>query len=297
MKLSHRERAGRRFGIALTAPAVFLVVLLIAVPALLMLDQSMRRVPASGASWGEFIGFANFQLIVASPVLWNSIATTIVFALGFVAVTTVIGVAAALLLNEQFVGRWFVRSILVIPWACPWLIAGIMWKWFIDGDIGGLNAILMHLGLIDEYINFLASPTWALVMTILAAAWRQASLVTLLLLAGLQTMPPDLHSAASVDGAGVFRRFWHMTLPWLRPVLAVVTVLNIIYGLMQFDLIFTMTQGGPADATTLMSILIYRQMFVFGNLGVGSAISTVLALLALIGGVIAVKLIYRETEV
>ncbi len=121
--------------------------------------------------------------------------------------------------------------------------------------------------------------------------------MTLLLLAGLQTMPPDLHSAASVDGAGVFRRFWHMTLPWLRPVLAVVTVLNIIYGLMQFDLVFTMTQGGPADATTLTSILIYRQMFVFGNLGVGSAISTVLAMMALIGGLLAVRLIYRETEV
>ena len=297
MTLSPRERGARRFGIALTAPSVFLVALLIAVPALLMLDQSMRRVPPSGASWGEFIGFANYQLILASPVLWHSVLITIIFALGFVAVTTVIGIGAALLLNEHFVGRWFVRSILVIPWACPWLIAGIMWKWFIDGDIGGLNSLLMHLGLITEYIDFLANPTWALVMTILAAAWRQASLVTLLLLAGLQTMPPDLHSAASVDGAGVFRRFWHMTIPWLRPVLAVVTVLNIIYGLMQFDLIFTMTQGGPADATTLMSILIYRQMFVFGNLGVGSAISTVLALLALVGGVIAVKLIYRETEV
>ncbi len=173
--LSVRERANRRFGRALTAPAVVLVVVLIAIPAVLMLDQSLRRVPANGASWGDFIGFDNYQVVLTSPVMWRSVLVTVIFAVGFVALATLVGLLAALLLNERFAGRWFVRAILVIPWACPWLIAGILWKWFIDGDLGGLNALLMLLGIIHEYIDFLANPTLALIMTIVAAAWRQAS--------------------------------------------------------------------------------------------------------------------------
>jgi multiple sugar transport system permease protein len=121
--------------------------------------------------------------------------------------------------------------------------------------------------------------------------------VALLLLAGLQTLPHEIQDAAKVDGAGVFQRFRHITMPWLRPALTIVTVLNVIYGLMQFDVIFAMTQGGPGTATSLLSYLIYRQFFIFTNFGVGSAIAVSLALIALIGGLIAVRLLYRRVEV
>lgn len=134
-------------------------------------------------------------------------------------------------------------------------------------------------------------------MTALAAIWRQSCLVALLLLAGLQTLPREVWDAASVDGAGILQRFRHITLPWLRPALTVVTVLNIIYGLMQFDVIFAMTQGGPGSATTLLSFLIYRQFFIFTNFGVGSALAVALAAVALLGGLIAVKTLYRKIEV
>ncbi|MFG2041696.1 carbohydrate ABC transporter permease [Dactylosporangium sp. NPDC048998] len=291
------SRAARRFGLALAMPSIALVLLLILVPAALTIDQSLRDVPADGSGWGEFVGLANYQRVLASPVLWRSLLLTLAFAGIFIVLSTVIGLGTALLLNESFPGRWFVRSLVVIPWACPWMIVGIIWKWFLDGSIGELNGVLLRTHLISGYSDFLASPKWALVATVLAATWRQSSMVALLFLAGLQTLPPDLHATAAVDGAGVFTRFRHITIPWLRPVLAVVTVLNIIYGLMQFDLVFTMTQGGPGDATTLMSILIYRQMFLYTNLGVGSAIATVLALVALGGGLAAVKLLYRTVEV
>lgn len=267
-----------------------------ALPAALMVDQSMRSVPPDGSRWGEFVGFQNYHRVLTSDVVWHSVFVTVVFTGGFVLVSTGIGLGMALLLNQAFFGRSLLRAVLVIPWACPWLIAGIVWKWFVDGDVGGLNSVLYRLGVVDDYVNFLASPTWALIVVVLAAAWRQASLVALLLLAGLQTMPPELQQAAAIDGAGVMQRFWHMTLPWLRPVMAIVTVLNLVYGLMQFDLVYTMTQGGPADATTLTSILIYKQMFTYTNLGAGSAIATVLAAMAATAGYVAVKVIYRRVE-
>lgn len=211
--------------------------------------------------------------------------------------STVIGLAAALLLNEKFVGRLVLRGLLVLPWACPWLIVGIIWKWFLDGNIGLFNGVLIRLHLISDYKDFLSDPDWALTMTAVAAVWRQSCLVALLLLAGLQTLPRDIWDAASVDGAGIIQRFRHITLPWLRPALTVVTVLNVIYGLMQFDVIFAMTQGGPGSSTTLLSFLIYRQFFIFTNFGIGSALAVSLAFIALIGGLIAVKTLYRKIEV
>jgi multiple sugar transport system permease protein len=126
--------------------------------------------------------------------------------------------------------------------------------------------------------------------------WRQASFAGILLLAGLQTMPGELHEAAALDGANGWQRFTNITLPWLRPVLITVTVLNIIYAFLQFDVVFAMTQGGPGDTTQVLSILIYRQLFGVTNLGLGSAIAVILGVVALIGGLTTVKLFYREEK-
>lgn len=252
--------------------------------------------PIDGNGRGRFVGFANFAFLFKNPVFWQTTIRTSIFAGIFIVGSTVIGLAQALLLNENFRGRSLLRGILVLPWACPWLIVGIIWKWFADGDIGILNGVLLRLHLISHYQDFLSNPNLSLFMTALASIWRQSCLVALLCLAGLQTLPREIWDAAAVDGAGIFQRFRHITLAWLRPALTIVTVLNIIYGLMQFDVIFAMTQGGPGSSTTILSFLIYRQFFLFTNFGVGSAIAVVLALMALIGGLVAVKLLYRKVD-
>jgi multiple sugar transport system permease protein len=254
-------------------------------------------VPADGVGIGEFTRVDNYIFLFKNEIFWATSLRSIWFALIFIIGSTVIGLAAALLLNEKFVGRMVLRGLLVLPWACPWLIVGIIWKWFADGNIGLLNGVLIRLNLISEDKDFLSDPSWAIWMTAIAATWRQSCLVALLLLAGLQTMPREIWDAATVDGAGIFQRFRHITLPWLRPALTVVTVLNVIYGLMQFDVIFAMTQGGPGSSTTLLSFLIYRQFFIFTNFGIGSALAVALALIALVGGLIAVKTLYRKIEV
>lgn len=286
-----------KFGLLLVLPSLAILLLILVIPGFLTLNQSFRKVPTTGINPGPFIGLENYNLILTSSVFWESVRITILFAGFFVIFSTLFGILMALFLDQKFFGSWLLKGLLIIPWAAPWLIIGIIWKWFVDGSIGLLNGTLFRLGLISEYQDFLTNPNLVLYVTALAATWRQSCLVAILFLAALQTLPRELIDASRVDGAGVWRRFWNIKLPWLRPALAIVTVLNIIYGLMQFDVIFAMTQGGPGSLTTILSFLIYRQMFIFTNYGVGSAIAVFLALLALLAGLVAVKLIYKRVEV
>ena len=287
-------KADRAFGLKLVAPAMILLIALLAVPTVLTVVYSLHDVPANGASFGPFVGIENYTIIFASPVFWRSAQVTATFAIGFVVLSTVIGLAMALLLNQRFIGRGLARALLIIPWATPWLVIGILWKWFADGSVGGLNAVLMMLGLISDYQPFLSDPNTALPITVLAAVWRQASFAGILLLAGLQTLPEELHEAAGLDGANVWQRFTNITLPWLKPVLITVTVFNVIYAFLQFDVVFAMTQGGPGDTTQVLSVLIYRQLFVNTNIGLGSALAVILGVVALIGGLAIVRLFYRR---
>lgn len=287
-------KADRAFGLKLVAPAMIILIVLLALPTLLTVVYSLHDVPASGSSFGPFVGIENFTIIFSSPVFWRSAQVTLTFAVGFVILSTVIGLAMAMLLNQRFIGRGLARALLIIPWATPWLVIGILWKWFADGSVGGLNAVLMMLGLSSDYHPFLSDPNTALPITVLAAVWRQASFAGILLLAGLQTLPEELNEAAQLDGANWWQRFSNITLPWLRPVLITVTVFNVIYAFLQFDVVFAMTQGGPGDTTQVLSVLIYRQLFVNTNIGLGSALAVILGVVALIGGLTIVRLFYRR---
>nr|WP_246232149.1 sugar ABC transporter permease [Nakamurella aerolata] len=264
------------------------------IPTVITVVYSVFRPPASGRHLGPFVGLSNYGTVLSSEVFWKSALTTLLFSIGFVVGSTVLGLAIAVLLNQRFVGRGLCRTLLIIPWAMPWLVLGILWRWFADGDVGGLNVLLTGIGLQDGQRDYLADPTSALILVTVASIWRQASFAGILFLAGLQTMPTDMAEAAQLDGAGVWQRFRYLTLPWLRPVTATVTVLNVIYAFLSFDVIFAMTQGGPGDATQVLSIVVYRQLFVVTNIGLGSALAVVLAVLALLGGLLTVRLVARS---
>ena len=287
------NRGDRLFGVKLTAPAGIILAVLLLVPTVLTILYSLHDVPANGRSLGPFVGLENYTIVLGSSVFWRSAWVTFVFSIGFVIFSTLFGLGMAILLNQRFVGRGLARAMLIIPWATPWLVIGILWKWFADGSVGGLNAVLLMLGATTDYYDFMADPNSALVLTIIAAVWRQASFAGILLLAGLQTLPEDLNEAASLDGANVFQRFRNITLPWIQPALVPVTELQIIYAFLQFDVIFAMTQGGPGDATQVLSILIYRQLFGVTQIGLGSALAVILGFIALAGGLLTVKLLYR----
>lgn len=282
----------RRFGAALAAPATILVFGLIGVPSIITVYLSLQKSSLGGAT--TFVGAQNYQLLAGSANFLHALWLTLIYAAGVTVVSTALGLAFALVLHQPFIGRGVARALLIVPWAIPWLLVGIIWKWFADADVGALNGALYQVGAIQSYIPFLASPQWALVLAILAASWRQASLSGLLLLAALQVIPADLPEAAVIDGAGGFQRFRYISLPWLRQVLVVVIITNVVSGFLQFDVIYGLTEGGPGDATKLLSMVLYQQLFQFSNLGVGSAIAVVMALVAFGVGLAFVLALYRE---
>jgi ABC-type sugar transport system permease subunit len=243
------------------------------------------------------VGLDNYARVFASPNFQHSLSITIQYALGFLALSTLLGLGFALLLNEPLRLRWLGRTLLIVPWAAPWLMVGIIWKWFVDADVGWLNGFLYQIGVIDDYIPFLADTRMALFFTILAAVWRQASLTGLLILAALQTVPAELPEAARVDGANTWQRFRYVTLPFLVPVLLVVMVTNMILGFLQFDVIFIMTQGGPGNATDLLSMYLFKVLFNFSEYGAGSAVAVILGLIAFAIGLVFVRVLYRTESI
>lgn len=284
-------RGDRRFGLLLALPATLAVALLVGGPAVQTFLYSFQKTNLNTP--GTWVGLENYQRVLASPNFQHALGITIQYAAGFLILSTLLGLAFALLLNVPFRWRGLGRTLLIVPWAAPWLMVGIMWKWFIDADVGMLNGALYQVGLIHDYIPFLADTQAALVVTIVAAAWRQASFTGLLFLAALQTIPHELPEAATVDGASVWQRFRYITLPWLAPVMVVVLVTNTIVGFLQFDVIFIMTQGGPGNATELLSMYLYKVLFNFAEYGAGSAVAVILGLIAFAIGMVFVRILYR----
>lgn len=242
-----------------------------------------------------FTGFSNYIAIFKSKMVTDSILITIVFALYVLTLSTVLGVLFALFLNQDFVGRGFARALLIVPWAIPWIVIGIMWRWMLNAQFGSLNGLLYQLGIIKEYFPFLANLKSVLFVSALPAVWRQASFSAILLLASIQTIPKDLYESARIDGAGLIRQFLAITVPWMMPTLIVVLMFNILYGFMQFDTVFMLTKGGPGNATEVIAISMYRRAFEALKLGEGAAIGYILSLLCLFFGLLFTRIL-RKVE-
>ena len=241
---------------------------------------------------------ANYVKLFNDPLFANALRVNLEYGLIVLLFSTLFGLMFALLLNEKFPGRGFFRAILILPWALPWVIIGLLWGWVVDAQFGLLNGLLYQFGIIPKYVAFLAKDGWALFFTALATVWRQASFSGILFLAALQAIPPDQYDSAKVDGAGLLGRFRFITFPWLQPTLLIASLINILYGIMQFDVVFMMTDGGPGNATTLLSILLYRKAFMFTDFGGSAAVSNLLAFICLGLGLLFVRLLYRpEAEI
>lgn len=277
----------------LLAPAIITIVVVILSPLVTTIYYSFSNIDLI-RDRTTFIGFDNYVELFNSRLFWKAVEVNLKFAAIVVVVPTLMGLFFAVLLVEDFVGRGLGRTLLILPWALPWIVIGLLWNWVVHSQFGALNGLLYSLGLIDKYIPFMADENWALVFTALASAWRQTSFSAILLLAALQTIPEDLYDAAKVDGAGMRARFRFITIAWIRPTLTIVLLYNIVLGFLQFDAVWIMTQGGPGDATMLISVLLYRYSFINFDLGMGAAVSNVLGLITLGVGLIFVRLTYRS---
>lgn len=229
----------------------------------------------------QYVGLRNYARTFADPVYWSSLWRTLYFVAAFVLEATLMGLGMALVLHERFAGRPLMRSLLLIPWSLSRVVVGLLWIGILDFEFGMLNGVLHRLGLIDGYIAFFKDGFQALNVLVSVYMWNQAPFATLLLLAGMQSIPEEHYMAAAVDGAGYWRRLRHITLPALRPILFLILVLSTVNGFLMLDLIYILTMGGPGQDTTTISWLGFQTAFSFFKFGPGTAILYTLTALCL----------------
>jgi ABC-type sugar transport system permease subunit len=267
-----------RIAALLVFPVVAVLLVVAAYPILYSFWVSLHDIVLTRPLRRPFVGFDNYLRIFADDRFWLAVGRTTVYTVVTVAVTTILAVLVALLLNETFPGQRLLSVLLLVPWATPSVVNGLMWKWIYDPTYGLLNGLLLQLGLIERYRAWLGDPDLTLLLIANAAIWKQMPLAALLLIVTMKAIPDDLYRAAKVDGANVFQRFVHVTLPALRPGLMLVLVYETMISIRHFDLFLIMTQGGPGDASFTLSWLIYVETFRSLRFGTGAAMSYVLAM-------------------
>ncbi len=283
-------------GFALILPS-FLIILGISLqPILTTLYLSLFEVPRGINLQNTFIGLENYISLLSEPIFWSTIGRTFYFTIISVGIELVLGLAIAQLIHAHPPGWQFLRTSLIIPWAVPTIVNGTMWRWIYNADYGALNGLLFQLGLIDKYIPWLTKPDMAMNLVILADIWHSVPFIALILQAALATLPADLEEAAAVDGATYFQYFWLIRLPLLRPAILVALIIRTVEAFRAFDLIYVITNGGPANGTVTISYLTYLEMFTFGHAGRGSALSFLISLVTLSLAFIYIRMLYRPEE-
>ena len=265
-----RRLTDTHVALLLLAPAMTLLFTVILYPLLNsmyigLLDKSL----ITGGD--EFVGLDNIIDVLTSnflPILLN----TLVFAIGATVLPFLIGFGVALVLNGPIRGRGFWRGAFLLPWLVPSVIVSFLWLWIFNANYGVLNGILRNLGLIDSNIAWLSNGASAMTAVIIAKTWQTFPWIAIMILAALQTIPPDLYEAASIAGANRWQLFRYVTMPHLRGVSSIVILLSLIWNFQHFETIYVMTQGGPAKATTTFSVAVYQTAFQAFDLGRAGAL-------------------------
>lgn len=279
----------------LLAPALLIVLTVVFIPAVNAVLMSFKNYDLRRPSSMGFIGLKNYMTVLADPLFWRSLWKTIVWVGLGVGFQFVFGFILALLLNNKFMGRGLIRSLSLIPWVTPGVLIGLMWRWIFDGNYGVLNDILLKLGLIGDKVPFLAQETTAFPAVIMTIIWQGIPFFALMLLAGLQGIPDELYDSADVDGANGVQKFFLVTIPSLKSVIFVTTLLRIIWVANSVDVIFNLTEGGPAYSTQTLSVYIFNKGNSL-NLGYAATMSIMLTLGLSLVALRYLKSIFKNQE-
>ena len=261
------------------ALARVLLAVIVVYPVCRLLWTSFEELSLTSGTPPRFVGIANYLSLAADPEFWTALCNTILITVITVPAALLGGLALALVADMPFRIRWPVRLALLVPWALPLAFAGLIGGWFFQSDYGVVNDLLRHV--MSTRIIWFNSAWLAFLAVCLTITWKTSSFVALVLLAGLQTIPGELYEAAAVDGAGPFRRFFSVTLPLLRPSIAVAVIFRMITSLQTFDIPTTMTRGGPGTSTVTLAMYIHQNTIDFLDLGYGSALAVVLFLVSM----------------
>jgi len=269
----HRLLENRNFlGLVFMLPAAALLLLFLSYP--LGLGTWLGFTDAKVGRSGVWVGLDNFEFLFGDAVARLSLFNTLFYTVVASVIKFALGLWLAILLNQNIPFKSFARAVVLLPFIVPTALSAIAFWWIYDAQFSIISWVLVRLGWIDTYIDFLGEPWLARLSTIVANIWRGVPFVAICLLAGLQTIPPSLYEAASIDGAKPSQQFWYVTLPLLTPIIAVVMTFSVLFTFTDFQLIYVLTRGGPLNSTHLMATLSFQRAISGGALGEGAALAT-----------------------
>ena len=282
-------------GAILVSPAVLYVLLLVGMPFLLAVYYSLSAYTIYDPTW-RFVGLANFRQIVNNPVFLETLGNTFLFTFGSQVLGLILGKFGALLLLRPFPGRKIVRALIILPWAVPIALATVAWQWMFDSLYSVINWTLIALGFIDrsDAPNWLGNPHLAMLCVIVVNAWRFFPFAIVIFLAGITAVPQDVIDAATVDGAGFWRRNYQIILPMILPIVAVGLIFGIVFTFTDLSIVFLLTNGGPINATSVLGFQGFQVGILSGDISHGAAISLFMLPVLLVVVVVMLRFIRRR---
>ena len=278
-----KDPSEKTLGLLLLAPAFLLIALIVVYPIGKLIFNSFFDFRLSGGSGDfKFVGINNYLDVWKDPEFWNAARNTVLITLITVPGALVVGLGLAMLANLPFRRQWPVRLALLLPWALPLSFAGLIFAWFFHTEYGVVNDLLRMTGIQSETTMWLLKPNWAFAAICLTIIWKASSFMGLILLAGLQMIPKTLYEAAEVDGASHWQQFWQITVPMLMPSIIVALIFRTITALQTFDIPYTMTKGGPGNATETLAMLIHKTTIDYLDVGYGSTLAVCMFVISLV---------------
>lgn len=283
-------KKNKAFAFGMILPATVCILLISIYPVLNGIYLSFTNYSILNMNHSKFVGLINFKnILFNSPEFWKILGFTVIYTFATVVFSYLVGMAMALLINMNIPFRGIFRAVLLLPWIIPSVVAANSWLWILNDQTGIINIFLMKIGIINHPILFLSTSVMAKVTVIMESTWKNYPFMMLVLLAGLQSIPDELHESACMDGANKVKDFFYITLPMLKAVTITSTILMMIWTFNNFENIYLMTRGGPAKSTMVMSIFSYNTAFYDNKLGVASSISVVMMIIMII-----LSQIYRQ---
>ena len=278
-------------GLLFALPALIVMVLLIAYPVVYTAILSVTN------NHGAFVGTDNFSNVLNARSTPTAFRNTFWWTIGSIVFQVIAGTAVAILLNVNFRGRGFVRSIAIIPWVVPGIVAATTWAWMFHTEFGIINYMLTSTGIVSQPIGWLTNPHTVMPAMIAINVWKMFPFVAIMVLAGLQSIPKDLYEAARVDGATFWDEIWYITLPQVRPVIVAVTLLLVIWAINHITTIYAITGGGPADLTLITPIQIFRLAFQSFQFNQAAALSLIFFVVAMVIVAIYIRFVASREDI
>jgi len=268
------------FPYLLILPAMVVLLFVFTYPILKAISLSFHS--ARFTEKAPFCGFDNYKRMLLDPFFWYSLRLTTIYTISYIIGVFTVGGITALLVNCKIKGRKLARAIITFPFAVPSVVACLVWMWMFDYTFGVLNYLLKEMHLISKSVGWLIDPSVALFSVMLVTIWRFFPLHTLIIFAGLQSIPEELYEGARVDGANSIQRFFYITIPGIKRVLSILLLLTTVWSFRRFAILFILTHGGPSRATEVLAVKIYRNAFRYYDMGYAAAMAIFMLLLLIL---------------